>query len=154
MVLSGIAGLLAGAGLAMAFRPKVLRAHQLLIRSQEAVARGDCVCAAQSIKQVEKTMFQMKAEKPGQENTMGVLLSAYEGTRRDMDKRCARPIGALGGFVTKQGPRRFCVHNEPTKKIIVAKGKQRCHPTRREANNVWYRLDCQYTGRHCEKVRT
>jgi hypothetical protein len=150
-VLTGIAGLLAGAGLASAFRPKVKRVHQLLIAAQDDIERGRCDRARRRIGCVEKAMFDLEAKDSGQANTMGVIMSAYEGTRDELNRSCS---AGLRGFVTKHGPRRFCVHNEPTGRIIVAKGKQRCYPTRTKANKVWHRLDCRYTGRHCEKVRT
>jgi hypothetical protein len=54
----------------------------------------------------------------------------------------------LSGFISKQ-PDGWCVHNEPTGRVIVAKGRRRCYPSKREATDVWHELDCKYTGRHC-----
>jgi len=55
----------------------------------------------------------------------------------------------LEGYVTQEGPRRFCVRNEPTRRIIKTKSGPRCYPTRKQAVKVWHALDCKYTGRHC-----
>lgn len=55
------------------------------------------------------------------------------------------------GFIRKHG-RQWCVHNEATGKVIVAKGKRRCYSGRgaeAKARRKWYELDCKYTGRHC-----
>jgi hypothetical protein len=56
------------------------------------------------------------------------------------------------GWVSKHG-KLWCVHNEATGRVIVAKGKRRCYRSRQVALQTWYRLDCKYTRRHCEKIR-
>jgi hypothetical protein len=56
---------------------------------------------------------------------------------------------SLDGYVTREGPKKFCVRNEPTRKIIQTKKGPRCYPTRKQAVKVWHSLDCKYTGRHC-----
>jgi hypothetical protein len=151
VVLTGIAGLLAGAGLATLFRPKVVKVHRQLVAAQQDVERGRCRSADRRFRELDATMLTLEAKRDGQANTMGVLLSAYEGARRDYDRKCGR---GLRGFVSKRGPKDFCVHNEPTGRIIVAKGRERCYGSRAEAHRVWYGLDCKYTDRHCEKVKT
>jgi hypothetical protein len=50
----------------------------------------------------------------------------------------------LSGFISKQ-PDGWCVHNEPTGRVIVAKGRRRCYPSKREATDVWHELDCKDT---------
>lgn len=56
------------------------------------------------------------------------------------------------GWIEKHGDN-WCVHNEATGKVIVAKGKKRCFKRKRDAQQVWYKLDCKYTKRHCSKIR-
>jgi hypothetical protein len=56
------------------------------------------------------------------------------------------------GFIKRHGDQ-WCVHNEPTGLVVKAGGKRRCYPTKTEAEQVWYRLDCKYTGRHCGKIK-
>jgi hypothetical protein len=56
------------------------------------------------------------------------------------------------GWVSKHG-KLWCVHNEATGRVIVAKGKRRCYASRDAALQKWYELDCHYTKRHCAKVR-
>lgn len=47
----------------------------------------------------------------------------------------------------------WCVRNEATGRIIVAKGRERCYASRSQADKVWSALDCKYTGRRCDRVR-
>jgi hypothetical protein len=59
------------------------------------------------------------------------------------------------GFISKQpGLKRpvWCVHNEPTGRIIHSKGRERCYRTKAQALDVWSKLDCHYTKRLCELV--
>jgi hypothetical protein len=59
------------------------------------------------------------------------------------------------GFISKQtraGAPAWCVHNEPTKKIIRAGGRDRCYRKKQDALDVWSKLDCKYTGRRCDRV--
>jgi hypothetical protein len=56
------------------------------------------------------------------------------------------------GFIKRHGDQ-WCVHNEPTGLVVKAGGKRRCYSSKDEAEQVWYKLDCKYTGRHCRDVR-
>jgi len=54
------------------------------------------------------------------------------------------------GWIAKHG-QRWCVHNEATGRVIVARGRRRCYVTKREARRIWHVLDCHYTGRYCPR---
>jgi len=58
------------------------------------------------------------------------------------------------GFVKQREDGKWCVHNEPTKLIIKTKAGPRCYPSRDEALQTWYKLDCHYTKRWCDKIKS
>jgi hypothetical protein len=55
------------------------------------------------------------------------------------------------GFTKKHG-KLWCVHNEPTGRVISARGRKRCYKSKRDADRVLAALDCKYTGRRCAQV--
>jgi hypothetical protein len=62
--------------------------------------------------------------------------------------------GLAEGFVKQREDGKWCVHNEPTKLIIKTKAGPRCYPSRDEALQTWYKLDCHYTKRWCDKIKS
>lgn len=76
---------------------------------------------------------------------------APEGEKKeDLDRAFEEALAE--GFIKRHGEQ-WCVHNEPTGLVVKTGGKRRCYSSKDEAEQVWYRLDCKYTGRHCQDIR-